>query len=78
MPHGKTYRQIAADIIAGLKIEQFDPNTKSKLDAAYPFGTRELYPYRVWLQVCRRLCWWSFPTREKPFPTGLFADRPDQ
>jgi hypothetical protein len=36
------------------------------VDAAYPFGEREMYPYRGWLKARRRLC-------AEILPTGLRA-----
>ncbi len=51
------WRTIAARVIdrvlddVGIDKEE---RTRAALRAAYPFGERKYYPYRVWLDECKR------------------------
>lgn len=31
---------------------------KKRIDAAYPFGAREMHPYKIWLEVRRQTFYW--------------------
>lgn len=50
------WRSLAAPIIAKVVAEtkgKTDAEIRAALRAAYPFGTREHHPYRIWLDEIR-------------------------
>jgi len=53
-----SWRQRAAQVLAGLRLKEGDPDAKRKVFDAYPFGPREYTPYKVWLEMVRRYYPW--------------------
>lgn len=70
---------IAQAIAQGRKLSETNEQIRRRVDAAYPFGAREYWPYKAWLKERRRLfCLHNIITsRNRPKPVdGILADGP--
>lgn len=53
---GEHARAVIAEAVArGLEVGEGLPAITARIDAAYPFGPREHWPYKVWLRERRRV-----------------------
>jgi len=73
----KPWRTQAREVLVGLRIERGDDpeEAKAKVFQAYPFGTRDYTPYKVWCEEKLRIYWWLYPTKQKPAPEWLRGGR---
>lgn len=66
----------ACEVLAGLRLlptrdpEEQDRQRKA-IRAAYPFGERAMFPYKVWLRECKRLHPWLYSVPQAPLPKWL-------
>ena len=65
-----TARRVIAEVHAAMPADVSFADRKAAIDAAYPFGERAHWPYKVWLRE-RRAYLRRFDPR--PPPGGLFG-----
>jgi len=69
----RSWRQRAIEVLTSLPITRDTDPEESKriLFDAYPFGAREMTPYKTWCEEKRRIYWWLYKHNQKPLPKWL-------
>lgn len=78
MSNQSKWRTHARATIAKLipSIQNMDKATaKATIEAAYPFGPRLHWPYKIWREECRRMLPNVFGIKQKPLPQWLGGDK---
>ena len=73
MPNISKWRIYSRQVIAKVLSENKGADTKTLrkiLHDAYPFGERNYYPYKIWLEECRRALTTPHPAPQIASETG--------